>query len=124
MTLQEKNLYQQIHPARLLTDWATGIAALYLFWQNDIWLGVALSFAPSLIVSLLVIRFADLEKTRNSRFGEYFKRTYNKKVDLIRFAGFLVAAGASWWHSIPGIAVGIVIITATWIYGIFPKRSD
>lgn len=122
MTLQEKNLYQQIHPARLFTDWATGIGACYLFWQKEIWIGVALSFIPSLIVSLLVIRFADLEKIQRSKFGNYFKRTYNKKVDLIRFAGFVVMAGASWWHNIPGIAVGIVIIIATWIYGIILKK--
>jgi hypothetical protein len=122
MTLQEKNLYQQIHPARLITDWVSGIAAWYLFWQNDIWFGVALSFGPSLIVSLLVIRFADLDKVKNSPFGEYFKRTYNKKVDLIRFAGFVIAAGASWWQNIPGIAVGIAVITATWTYGLVVKK--
>ncbi|MBI2427536.1 MAG: hypothetical protein HYV29_01820 [Ignavibacteriales bacterium] len=122
MTLQEKNLYQQIHPARLITDWAAGIAACYLFWQNDIWLGVAISFVPSLIVSLLVIRFADLEKIRQSTFGDYFKRTYSKRVDLIRFAGFVVTAGASWWQNIPGVAAGIVIIIATWTYGLMIKK--
>lgn len=123
MTLQEKNLYQQIHPLRLATDWLTGIGACWLFWQRDIWSGVALSFLPSLIVSLLVIRFADLEKIMNSPFGNYFKRTYNKKVDLIRFAGFVVMAGASWWQNIPGIAVGFAVIVGTWTYGIFQKRS-
>lgn len=122
MTLQEKNLYQQIHPVRLATDWLTGIAACYLFWQNDIWFGVAVSFVPSLIVSLLVIRFADLEKIRNSSFGEYFKRTYSKRVDLVRFAGFVIAAGASWWHNIPGIAAGLVIILGTWMYGFTLKK--
>ena len=30
MTLQEKSLHYQIHPARLLMDWGTGIVALYL----------------------------------------------------------------------------------------------
>ncbi len=122
MTLQEKNLYQQIHPARLITDWASGIAACFLFWHNDIWLGVALSFGPSLIVSLLVIHFADLDKIQRSKFGEYFRRTYNKKVDLIRFAGFVVAAGASWWQNIPGIAAGFVVILGTWIYGLILKK--
>lgn len=122
MTLQEKNLYQQIHPARLIADWASGIAACYLFWQNDIWFGVALSFVPSLIVSLLVIRFADLEKIQQSKFGDYFKRTYNKKVDLIRFAGFVVAAGASWWQNIPGVAAGFAVILGTWTYGLILKK--
>jgi len=34
MTLQEKVLYHQIHPLKLITDWGTGLAALYLFWQH------------------------------------------------------------------------------------------
>lgn len=122
MTLQEKNLYQQIHPIRLITDWLSGIAACVLFWSHDLWIGVALSFIPSLIVSLFVIKFADLEKIRQSAFGEYFKRTYNKKIDLIRFVGFMVAAGASWWQNIPGIVLGFIIIIATWTYGLVLKK--
>lgn len=122
MTLQEKNLFQQIHPLRLITDWSTGIGACYLFWQREIWYGVALSFLPSLLVSLLVIRFADLEKIMNSPFGAYFKRTYSKKVDLIRFAGFVVLAAASWWQLIPGMAAGLAIIVGTWTYGLFGTK--
>ena len=34
MTLQPKILYHQIHPAKLLTDWAAGFAALYFFWER------------------------------------------------------------------------------------------
>lgn len=122
MTLQEKNLYQQIHPVRLAADWLTGIGACWCFWQDEIWYGVALSVVPSLIVSLLVIRFADLDKIRQSKFGEYFKRTYNKKVDLIRFAGFVIAAGASWWQNIPGVAAGVAVILGTWTYGLILKK--
>jgi len=119
MTLQEKNLYQQIHPVRLTTDWTTGIAACYLFWIHELWLGVILSFAPSLVISLLVIRFADLEKIKSSTFGAYFKRTYNRTVDLIRFAGFVILAGGSWFHFTQAIAAGFLIIVGTWIYGLF-----
>lgn len=122
MTFQEKNLYQQIHPVRLLTDWITGIGACFLFWQRDIWFGVTLSFLPSLIVSLLIVRFADLEKIKNSAFGQYFQRTYTRKVDLIRFFGFLVVASASWWQMVPGIVAGFLIIVGTWTYGLIFKK--
>ena len=122
MTLQEKNLYQQIHPVRLATDWSTGIAAVYLFWIHELWIGVILSFIPSLIVSLFIIRFGNLEKLKNSRFGVYFKRTYNKTVDLIRFGGFVVFSASSWFHFIAGIALGLLIIILTWIYGLLIKK--
>ena len=122
MTLQEKNLYQQIHPVRLATDWSTGIGACYLFWIHEIWYGVALSFLPSLIVSLLVFRFADLGKIKNSKFGAYFQRTYNKTVDLIRFVGFIILAAGSWWHIVTAMALGFLIIAGTWTYGLLIKK--
>ncbi|MHB1049198.1 MAG: hypothetical protein ACYC09_03885 [Bacteroidota bacterium] len=122
MTLQEKNLYQQIHPLRLVVDWSSGLAACYLFWLRDIWTGVAISVIPSLIVSLYVVRFADLEKIKTSPFGEYFKRTYSRTIDIFRFAGFVILAGSSWWHSVPGMIGGLVIIILTWTYGLFIKK--
>lgn len=122
MTIQEKNLYQQIHPLRLATDWLTGLGACWLFWQRDIWWGVTLSFLPSLVVSLLLIRFADLEKVKNSRFGAYFHRTYNRTVDLTRFAGFVLLAASSWWQLPAGMAAGLLVIAGTWTYGLFVPR--
>ena len=122
ITLQEKNLYQQIHPVRLITDWSAGIGACYLFWIQELWFGVALGFLPSLVISLLVFRFADLEKIKNSKFGAYFQRTYNKTADLIRFAGFVILAGASWWHIVPAMVLGFLIIIGTWTYGLLIKK--
>lgn len=124
MTLQEKSLYQQIHPARLIVDWTSGLYACYLFWHQEIITGIAVAFLPSLFVSLFVIRMANLEKLKNSRLGKYFQRTYNKTVDLLRFAGFVVMAGGSWYQFFPGIGIGLGIIILTWTYGIFltPKN--
>lgn len=122
MNFQEKNLYQQIHPLRLFTDWSSGITACYFFWLRDIWLGVTIAFLPSLIISLLVVRFGDLEKLKSSPFGQYYKRTYNKTSDLIRFAGFVILASASWWQLVPGMIAGLLIILVTWTYGLFIKK--
>lgn len=122
MNLPEKNLYQQIHPARLLSDWATGLYACYLLWQQEIIAAVVLAFIPSLIVSLIIVRFVDLEKVKNSPFGRYYKRTYNKTVDIIRFGGFVVMAGGSWSHSFPAVGIGLAIIIGTWTYGLFSKQ--
>ena len=36
MTPQEKYLYHQIHPVKLLTDWVTGLLALYFFWRHEL----------------------------------------------------------------------------------------
>ena len=123
MNLPEKNLYQQIHPARLITDWSTGLYACYMVWNQEIIPAVILAFIPSLIVSLIIVKFGDLEKTKNSAFGKYYKRIYNRTVDLIRFAGFVIMAGGSWSHSFPTIGVGLAVIVGTWMYGLFSPKQ-
>ncbi len=122
MNLPEKNLYQQIHPARLLADWTTGLYACYLIWHQEIIPAVVVAFIPSLIVSLIIVRFVDLERIKNSPFGRYYKRTYTKTVDLIRFGGFVVMAGGSWDQSLPIVAAGLAIIIGTWTYGLFSRK--
>jgi hypothetical protein len=47
MNLPEKNLYQQIHPARLTADWATGLYACYLLWQQELVTAMIVAFIPS-----------------------------------------------------------------------------
>ncbi|MDP1676375.1 MAG: hypothetical protein Q8L88_05860 [Bacteroidota bacterium] len=126
MTLLEKNLYQQIHPVRLITDWSSGLYACYLFWNQLLIEGLVAAFIPSLIVSLVILRFTDLEKLKNSKFGRYYKRIYNKTVDFTRFGGFVVMAAGSWSQSIQIAGVGLIIIIGTWTYGMFqtnpPKK--
>ncbi len=63
MTLLEKSLYHQIHPAKLIADWGTGLLALYPFWQHQLWIAVVVAFVPSIIVTFILIRYADLENT-------------------------------------------------------------
>jgi hypothetical protein len=122
MTLQEKNLYQQIHPVRLITDWSCGIGACVLFWLHELWLAVGLSILPSLLVSLIVFRLANLEKIKESRFGRYFKRTFNKTVDLLRFSGFVLLAIGSWVHFLWIMGLGMIIIIGTWSYGLLIRK--
>ncbi len=119
MTLLEKNLYQQIHPVRLFTDWSSGFYACYLFWNQLMIEGLIAAFIPSLIVSLIILRFTDLEKIKNSKFGRYYKRTYNRTVDFTRFGGFGVMAAGSWNQSLQIAGVGLIIVIGTWTYGLF-----
>ena len=121
MNLQEKNLYQQIHPIRIATDWLSGFYACYLFWQHEPIPALVMAFIPSLVVSLFVVKNSDLEKLKNSAFGRYYKRIYSKSIDLVRFAGFVVMSVSSWYQEWSGIILGVLIVLATWIYGLFTK---
>lgn len=46
MTLQEKILYHQIHPIKLLTDWAAGFVLLYFFWERQLLAGLLVALVP------------------------------------------------------------------------------
>jgi hypothetical protein len=61
MTPKEKILYHQIHPLKLLTDWSTGLLALYFFWRHDFVAAVMTALIPAIVVSSLLIKFANLE---------------------------------------------------------------
>lgn len=122
MNIPEKNLYQQVHPARLVTDWTTGFFACYLLWQQDLITAVVIAFIPSLIVSFIVIKFGDLEKIKNSAFGKYFKRTYDKSHDLIRLGGFITMGISAWYQSFGGMGLGLAIIVISWVSGMFSNK--
>ena len=60
MTLKEKLLFHQVHPAKLATDIGAAIVSLYLLWQQQLVLGLLTHFIPPPIGSAAVIRFAPI----------------------------------------------------------------
>ena len=123
MTFAEKVLYHQIHPLKLGTDIAAEIVSLPLFWLHWLWLGLAAHFAPPVIASALLISFADLEVQKNSSFGRYVKRMMTRPVEAARFLGDLVMVAGAWYHSVPVIALGLALVVAAWLSGLFRRRA-
>ena len=106
MTPQEKSLYHQIHPLKLFTDWSTGLIALYFFWQNNLLAALVIGFIPSVLVSLALVRFVNLEKYKQSSFGKYIQQYMTRRVEIARLAGYAVMAVGAWYHVIWLIPVG------------------
>jgi hypothetical protein len=124
MNLEEKSLYHQIHPLKLFTDWSTGIIALYPFWQHNLALALIIALVPAPIVSFLLVRFANLEKYKESSFGKYIRKYMTRQVEAIRFTGYAMMAVGAWYHVIWLIPLGLIIILFGWFRGlIFPGRS-
>ncbi|HTR80521.1 MAG TPA: hypothetical protein VMM58_02755 [Bacteroidota bacterium] len=120
MTLQEKKIYHQIHPAQLTTDIVTGFGALFLLWQQELFLGVTVAFIPSTIVSLYIIAKVDLEKYKNSKFGAYLRKNVaSKSADWGRFGGFIIMLLGGWVRIWWIAASGFAIILLIWLMGIF-----
>jgi hypothetical protein len=119
MNMQEKILYHQIHPAKLLTDWVSTIPALYLLWNHEIYRGVLLAFLPSIIASVLVIRFANLESYAASKFGQYVEKYMTGGMQALRLAGFVMMMFGAWYHESAWylIPTGLILILFAWLRG-------
>ena len=117
MTLKEKLLFHQVHPAKLATDIGAALVSLYLLWQHQLVIGLLTHFIPPPIGSAAVIRFADLESYKNSRLGAYVVRYMTPIAQAARLAGDLITVGAAWYQSFAGILFGLAVIAAAWSYG-------
>lgn len=118
MTLQEKSLYRQNHPAKLFTDWITGIIALYPLWQHNLVTALWIAILPPIIVSLVIMRFADLEKQKQSSFGRYLRQYMTRLVEAARLAGYGIMAVGAWYHSVGIIVLGLIVIILAWLRGV------
>jgi len=114
MTTYEKYLYHQVHPLKLLTDWGSGLAALYFFWKQELLLAVLVAVVPSLVISGVLIRFASLEHYATSKRGQYIKTHMTRSRELVRLAGYVVMAFAAWYHLPWMILSGLLVILLAW----------
>ena len=119
MTTEEKTLYHQIHPVKLLTDWITGLASLYFFWRHQLVAGAVIALAPPVIASWLLIRFANLEKQKSSRFGIYVRKYMTRTMEMLRLLGYILMALGAWHHTPWIIALGFFMILGAWLRGLF-----
>jgi len=117
MTRKEKILYQQIHPLKLLVDVSTGLTTTYLAWHHDIFWFAVLFLIPSIIATVLVIKFADLERLKQSSFGKYVAGFMTPAIEAIRLAGQVIMWVAAWIHLPMIIAIGALIIIGGWLKG-------
>jgi hypothetical protein len=126
MTLKQRILYHQVHPAKLAADVAAEVISLYFFWQHELALGLLIHFMPPIVASTALVGsgkdFADI---RRSRLGHYLDRYMTPAAQLARLLGDIITVLAAWWHSPLGIAAGLLIVAAAWGYGlVFPDVAS
>ena len=114
MTLIEKSLYHQIHPLKLFT---AGLIALHPFWRHYFLIALLTAFAPSMVVSFFLIRFADLEKYKQSGFGKYVREYMTRPIEAVRFLGYGIMSLGAWLHAGWLIPIGLLVIALAWLRG-------
>jgi hypothetical protein len=83
MTFSEKKLYHQIHPLKLLVDFSTGFFTTYLLWQHETVLFLIFFLAPSVIITIILMKFANLEKLKESALGHYVAKYMAPAIETV-----------------------------------------
>jgi hypothetical protein len=117
MLLSEKLIYHQIHPGKLAADIASSLISAYVLWQQEFRLAMLCAFAPSILASVLVLRFADMERLKHSDFGRYVGRFMNRRIEAWRLAGQVVVWMGAWYHQFWLIPAGFAAVIAAWMSG-------
>ena len=123
MTLKEKALYNQIHPLKLSTDILAAVISLYLFWVHQPVPAVVLHFAPPLIASWLLIRYANLEPLKESAFGHYVAANMTRTIEAVRLFGDFIMIFGAWRQDPVMLAVGLLVVIGAWCNGLIPSKS-
>ena len=121
MTPQEKSLYHQIHPLKLATDISAEIASLYLFWQRKLVAGLIVGLVPPVIVSLLLMRFANLEPYKQSSFGKYMSVAMTPLAVTMRMLGTIITHLGAWYRIPALIPAGLGLVLSGWLKGLLQR---
>ena len=122
MTREEKLLYHQIHPLKLLTDCTAGFAALPLLWRHRLRAALLVMFVPAILVSVLIIRYVDLESYKRSALGHYIERYMTREMQGVRLAGYLIMSLGAWHRRLWPVPLGVLVVLFGWFRGmIFPR---
>jgi len=114
---REKEKYHEIHPAKLAVDVSTALLSIYFYWVQDFILGTVIGYLPSVIVTVVIIKWVNLEKIKLSPFGRYIDKYMTNTIRLIRIAGLIVATIAAWYNIWWLVLVGLLVILLAWFRG-------
>jgi hypothetical protein len=124
MELRDRILYHQIHPLKLATDWGTAFGAAYLLWRHAPLPALLLGIIPSVVVSMVLVRWADLAPYRDSSFGRSLRHHMSPSVEGARLLGLVPFWGGAWQQRPVLMVSGVLWILGCWAWGLRPKASS
>ena len=124
MLYHEKLFYHQIHPLKLSVDIGCTLLALFFVWEHEWLKGIITAFIPSMLISMYVIKYADLEPLKQSRLGKYTHGYMTKQIEYVRTAGLVIAGGGAWMNDVSILGLGLIVILATWLAGFFMSTKN
>lgn len=120
----EKEKYHEIHPVKLAVDVSTTFIGIYLYWVQDFIWGTIIGYLPSVIAIAVIIKYADLEKIKQSPLGRYFDKYMTNTMRLIRILGLVISSIGAWYNMWWLVVAGLLVILVAWLRGkILPTKD-
>jgi len=117
MVARDRERYHQLHPAKLLVDWGTAIAAGALLWWRQPLAAVAVGFGPSIIVTLVFLSGRldhALETIRSRPVAQAIGPKLSSDVNALRFVGLALSWAGCWLHQAWWLPAGLFVIAGGW----------
>ncbi len=118
LTFRERVLYHQIHPLKPATDWATAFIAAWFFWRHDLMLGLVVGLVPPIVVTALLMRFANLAYLKETALGRYVALHMNRAMEAVRVTGLVIFWVGAWARQLWMLPVGVAVVLAGWMRGL------
>jgi hypothetical protein len=118
MTVAERARYHQLHPAKLVVDWSTAIAAGALLWRQQWLAALVVGFVPSIIITLLFMSGrldSALERIRSQTAARALASHLTPDVNVLRFGGLALSWAGCVLHQPWLVPVGIMVILGAWL---------
>ncbi|TME91925.1 MAG: hypothetical protein E6I52_26065 [Chloroflexi bacterium] len=89
-----------------------------VLWRRRLVAGLFVRYASPVVGSVLVLRFADVERLSSSRGGQYVLQHMPPAMVALRLAGDTLMAVGAWKHRPVWLAVGLLLVVLGWSDGI------
>jgi hypothetical protein len=119
MTRADKLLYHQLHPLKLLTDFATSFLSTWLAWEGRFAAAAGWAFLPSIAVTVALVLLVDLEPYKRSVLGHYVGSFMTRRIEALRLLGQVVMWLGAALHVPWSIPLGFLVIVYGWLRGLW-----
>ncbi len=115
----EEVLIHQVHPVKLAFDISASVISNALLWQHKLAAGVVSRYVLPVVGSALVLRFADLDRLRQTTRARYVLEHMPTASTALRLGGDTLMAVGAWRRKPSWLVAGALVVAAGWSHGLF-----
>jgi hypothetical protein len=116
--LIDEILIHQVHPVKLAFDITASLVSNAMLWNHKLAAGIASRYLLPVIGSVLVLRFADLERLRETRRAKYVLEHVPPASTALRLGGDTLMAVGAWRRKPSWMVAGGLLVVAGWSHGL------